>query len=379
MRKGYMKLSIICLTLILLFILNFVFNMLSLYTYILFLLFLFIGIIFLIGYEKDDYLFKKDILITIFISCLFYMIITYSMGLFLGFASNGYKLTPINILKNIIPMSFIILIEELIRYNLVKKGSRNKYILGLIVLVLTCMDVILIIKGFNLSSNYELVKFIFAYLLPSLAKNVYLTYACYKAGYKPNVIYRFIMELPIYFMPIFPAFGMYMTSTFKILLPALLIYMVYKLTSVNNQEKTISNYKIGKVGIATFIFLMLIMIGVNSGWFKYYSLTVGSGSMKPTINIGDVIIVNKLKSNEIDNLKIGDILVFKHLDKILVHRITEIEVRGGIRFFYTKGDANETVDAFITKESDVIGVTKQRIPYIGYPVVWLNEKIDKNR
>jgi len=379
MKKGYMKLSIICLTLILVFILNVVFNMLNIYTYILFLLFLFIGMIFLIGYEKDDYLFKKDILITVLISCLFYMVITYSIGLFLGFTSNGYKLTLINVLKNIIPMSFIILIEELIRYNLVKKGSRNKYILGLIVLVLTCMDIILIIKGFNLSSNYELVNFLVVYILPSLGKNIYLTYVCYKAGYKPNVLYRFIMELPIYFVPIAPALGMYMESTFKILLPAILIFIVYKVTNVNNKEGSISNPKIKKIGIITFIFFMLIMIGVNSGWFKYYSLTVGSGSMEPTINIGDVIIVNKLNSNEIDNLKIGDILVFKYLDKILVHRITEIEVRGGVRFFRTKGDANETVDAFITQESNVIGITKQRIPYIGYPVVWLNEQINKNR
>ena len=379
MRKGYMKLSIICLTLILLFILNFVFNMLNIYTYILFLLFLFIGMIFLIGYEKDEYLFKKDILITVFISCIFYIIITYSIGLFIGFLSNGYKLTIINILKNIIPMSFIILIEELIRYNLVKKGSRNKYILGLIVLVLTCMDIILIIKRVNLSSNYELVNFLFVYVLPSLAKNIYLTYVCYKAGYKPNIVYRFIMELPMYFVSLAPALGMYMESTFKILLPAILIYIVYKVTSVNNQEGTISNYKIKKVSTITFIFLMIIMIGVNSGWFKYYSLTVGSGSMKPTINIGDVIIVNKLSSSEIDNLKIGDILVFKHLDKILVHRITEIEVRSGVRFFYTKGDANETVDSFVTAESEVIGIAKQRIPCIGYPTVWLNEKLDKTR
>ena len=101
--------------------------------------------------------------------------------------------------------------------------------------------------------------------------------------------------------------------------------------------------------------------------------------MEPTINIGDVIVVNKLTPSEIDNLQVGDVLVFKHSDKILVHRITEIEIRGGMRFFYTKGDANETVDSFITKESEVIGIAKQRIPYIGYPAVWLNEKINKNR
>lgn len=43
--------------------------------------------------------------------------------------------------------------------------------------------------------------------------------------------------------------------------------------------------------------------------------------------------------------------------------------------FITKGDANDTADAFPVSEDQVIGITKHYIPYIGYPSVIFSEKI----
>jgi hypothetical protein len=40
--------------------------------------------------------------------------------------------------------------------------------------------------------------------------------------------------------------------------------------------------------------------------------------------------------------------------------------------YFTKGDANEDRDdGFVTK-SQIVGLTKARVPFIGYPTVWIN-------
>lgn len=377
MKKGYKKLLIICLTLISLLALNISFNILNKYTYILFLIVSFALLVYLIGIEKDKYIFKKDILLSIIISCLFYFLITYTMGLFVGFLKNGYKLNVISIMKNTIPIIIIIILQELIRYNLVKKGSRKKEFLILTTIILILMDITLTIKGFDLKNSYLLMEFGISYFLPSVFKNALLTYTAHKGGYKPTIAYRLIMELPLYFMPIFPNLGIYMDGVLKILFPTLLIYIIYKLTNSNETQNNTKMLHLNNIFTIILIFIMFLMIGINVGWFKYYSLTIASGSMSPNINIGDIIIVEKINKNKISKINIGEILVYNKGNKIIVHRVIEIEELDNKFYFYTQGDANESPDNWVIEESDIIGTVKYRIKYIGYPTVLLSEYIEQ--
>ena len=43
-------------------------------------------------------------------------------------------------------------------------------------------------------------------------------------------------------------------------------------------------------------------------------------------------------------------------------------------FFFIIGDNNETVDANLVDEENVLGTVKYIVKYIGYPTVWLNER-----
>ena len=45
----------------------------------------------------------------------------------------------------------------------------------------------------------------------------------------------------------------------------------------------------------------------------------------------------------------------------------------GETIFYTKGDANHDIDNYKITEDMIIGTVNVKIPYIGYPTVWLNE------
>ena len=61
------------------------------------------------------------------------------------------------------------------------------------------------------------------------------------------------------------------------------------------------------------------------------------GSMRPLININDVIVVKKCEPKEFHE---GDIITFMKNDKIISHRIDQIIELKDRREFITKGDNN---------------------------------------
>lgn len=96
-------------------------------------------------------------------------------------------------------------------------------------------------------------------------------------------------------------------------------------------------------------------------------LVVASGSMEPTIRIGDIIVVRGVN---VEELKVGDIIVFNPPEPYYngvpwVHRIISVQKVGGEIYIKTKGDANLYPDPFTITKSNIIGVVMFKIPYIG--------------
>jgi signal peptidase len=98
---------------------------------------------------------------------------------------------------------------------------------------------------------------------------------------------------------------------------------------------------------------------------------VASGSMTPSILKGDVVVIEKL-DKKFEDLKVGQVIAYKKDKIIVVHRLYNIVKVDGEYFFYTKGDNNDFVDNYKITEDMVIGEVNVRIPFIGYPTVWLN-------
>lgn len=106
---------------------------------------------------------------------------------------------------------------------------------------------------------------------------------------------------------------------------------------------------------------------------EYPALAVASGSMLPTLNIGDLIIVQGVNPEKIcaDKLK-GDILVFRNPynpSELIVHRAVKIERRGSYYLITTLGDYYSRYgerDQFSPWNSSLlIGKVIARVPYIG--------------
>lgn len=100
--------------------------------------------------------------------------------------------------------------------------------------------------------------------------------------------------------------------------------------------------------------------------------------MKPYIKRGDIVLVKKIDEDDIKNICVGDVIEYTLENKTVIHRvITIIEGSGGKKTFITKGDANNSADSEPVEESQIQGIAKSYIPYLGYPSVIFSEKILK--
>ena len=89
--------------------------------------------------------------------------------------------------------------------------------------------------------------------------------------------------------------------------------------------------------------------------FGFGSAVVLSGSMEPTLQVDDLILVREKAEYEVD-----DIVVFQDGHSLTVHRLIALD---GDRII-TKGDANNIADDPITPDR-IIGAVYLRIPFLG--------------
>ena len=380
MKKGFNKILILEIILLIFLLFNsFVFRIANMYVISGIMLPFLILMTVLNGFEKDNYRYKKDVLLNIIIFLLMYYFITYFLGLFSGFVKSSYSLSFINIIKNTFPVIALILISELMRYVLFNKTKRNLPCLIIGCLLFVMVDVNTMVHIYDVKTALGITKMICLVVFPSITKNIFLTYLTMKVGYKNGIIYRLITEISTYLLPIFPDFGEYINVLLKTVLP---IAIMARLNNMFNyysvrkiKDSRYNSRKLVLYSVITFALLTIVLL--TSGLFTYQALTIGSGSMSPAIEKGDVIILKGMKNEEARKIKKGDVLVYNHDNKIIVHRVIKKSNNGKTISFKTKGDYNNTKDSWTVKQEDVIGIVKFRIRWVGMPTVALNELLNK--
>lgn len=341
------------------------------YRYLIFLTIMGFVSYFFIGIDTTRMPDSKKILKNTAIVLLLYFFISYFLGFFIGFSKTIYSFGFTNLVKNIIPTITIIVVCELLRYQLIKKSNNNKLVIVLSFLIFIMLDMSIGLHNYNLSVKDELYEFIGIVSMGSIAKNILMTTYAIRGDYFDAFIYRFVMELYIFIVPVIPGFSVYIDSIFGIIVPVITCFAI-----INMKEKTIikpKNRRRNNIIFFTVLFTLSFLVLLNSGFFKYQTIVIGSNSMKPKIVKGDVVLVERLNDKEKKELKIGDILIFKNQNKIISHRIYNIIERNNDRYYITKGDANEKPDAGATETKNVIGVVRLRFKKIGLISVWLNE------
>ena len=320
---------------------------------------------------------EKDKTQSLFIALIIYIIIYFLLGLIFGFEKTPYAKDLFNIIKNIWSFGSIIFFQEFIREALVKNDKKKK----LNFIFMTILFMLINLNYSNIGSHFKDLKELFIYssttLIPAILESAIATYLVYIGGAKFSIIYRLFVTIPPFIVPIIPNLDWFASAIVGVTLPlAIYIYMNY--VHVNRSERLSKRERRSYnpvVYVPVFAFIALLA-GFVMGLFKYQPIAVLSGSMSPTFNRGDAVVVNKLNTKEKGELKKGDIIQFVSGTKYVVHRIVEVTNDNyGNKQFITKGDHNNTIDEGKVALEDVKGKVSFVIPLIGYPSVWLSGAI----
>ncbi|MFA5523530.1 MAG: signal peptidase I [Tissierellales bacterium] len=102
-------------------------------------------------------------------------------------------------------------------------------------------------------------------------------------------------------------------------------------------------------------------------------MSVLTGSMRPTLEPGDLILSKDVSPDEI---KVGDVVTYRVNSHTLVtHRVIDIINKDGKLAFQTKGDANNVEDGGLVLAEELVGSLALNIPKGGYIVDFIRRPI----
>ena len=346
---------------------------LNVYLVITFLLLMVIPIRLFFGKQKDENYYTGYVNRTVITVLMAVGIIIYALGILLGFAkSYGYNLVS---LRNVISIIALVVLMEYMRLFVVKNNYTNIKSTIVFTIFLSLLEIFANLRISQLADSYKVFVFISSVIIPIFAEQFLCTYLTYKAGMKPSLLFRLIVKLYMYVFPIVPNLGDYLFSFVKILTPFIIFFIINRAMVEEEKSKRIITTNTLSIASIPIIACLVVLVMLISGIFKNTLIAIASDSMSPTYNRGDAVIYEKIKPDE---LKKGDILVFRHSNIIVTHRIVEIKKKKDTYYYTTKGDANDNIDSYVSTSDNVVGKVNYAIKYIGYPTVLLNELFERS-
>lgn len=319
---------------------------------------------------------KNEKIKTTLIIVIIYYIIYFLLGLIVGYRRSPYSRSFFMIVKNLFYIVGLIALQDYVRTK-VMNNQRKKinYVLFTIIFTLLRLDYTQGIEVF--SSGEKVFEYFASIVIPELAKSCVCSYMAISGG--TLLVYAYSIPVALYqvLCPIFPDLNWFLTSIFDIFISLILfLYNNYehtiKTTRLTRREKK----KISPIRSIPILMVLLFVVAFIAGFLPVKPVAIMSYSMVPTFSRGAVVISVKVSGDDLNKLKVGDILHYRAENGEVIHRIIGIEKdKNGKILFRTQGDNNNTPDKNLVEEEQVIGCVKIYVPYIGYPSVWFSEKI----
>ncbi len=120
--------------------------------------------------------------------------------------------------------------------------------------------------------------------------------------------------------------------------------------------------------------IVFATVVVAPGFAGRHGLSILSGSMEPTLHVGDLVVD---KQEPAADLRLGDIVTFRDPDnpkRLLTHRVVRMRIRHGVAYVVTKGDASTGVERWSAPANGSVGVVEFRIRKLGYGVIYIGER-----
>lgn len=114
------------------------------------------------------------------------------------------------------------------------------------------------------------------------------------------------------------------------------------------------------VSVAVAAALVLVLLG-------YRPLVVRSGSMIPTYQVGDIVLVEQIPARDLEDGEVVSLEYYPEFGESMTHRVRSAEVVDGSVQVETRGDANDTSENWSVPADAYVGRVVARIPAIGAP------------
>ena len=296
------------------------------------------------------------------------LVLYYMTGLHFGFYKSSTPLTLSRFFKNVLPIATIIITIEFIRYILLAQKAK---FMGVLAYVAGVLSEVLVFSTLEYLTTFN--RFMDAmglYLFPALTANLLYNFLAKRYGFLPGIAYRLLMTLYIHVLPVYPQTPDVLFSFAKLLVPLFIYVFLNALyTKAKRYERPRSKIA-GWVSMGLAALFMISIVLLISGEFRYRAIVIATESMTGELNKGDTIVYEEYGDHYV---QVQDILVFRQNDRRIVHRVVDIERINGANRYYTKGDANEDMDAGYITDADIEGVVLFKIPFFGYLSLWLRD------
>ncbi len=310
---------------------------------------------------------KQQVTLIVSTIAAVYLMLYYLSGIKFGFYRNIYGWNATSFFARFIPIAIIIAATEVFRF--VVRAQEDKradvlcYFSCVIADMLVCSTASVAISSFN-----NFMELVAETLFPAITANLLYHYLTKRYGMYPNMIYRAVTTLYIYVIPYVPAISNSLLAFIKLLVPLAIYLFIDALYEKKRRYALRKKSKLEVPITVIAIACMLTVVMLISNQFKYGTYVIATESMTGELNRGDAAIYERYDDQQI---KEGQVIVFEKDSSMIVHRVVEIEYINGQIKYYTKGDANEDVDAGFITDANIVGLVNHKIPYIGFPTLWM--------
>ena len=314
----------------------------------------------------------KNPLIQLALMVGFFQIIALVIGgLFFGFGRSTTSFTPLPIIRNLFLVVLTLIGTEISRAWLVKRLSRHHtfFALALVTLLYTLLAIPLATL-ISPREPLQMVSYLNSRVFPLLAGNLLASYLALLAGPLAAIAYLGILQAFWLFSPVLPDLTWVLRGLIGTAVPILGLVIVNRFYSSKTLRSRAGRAREGSLAgwiVTTIVAVVIIWFSV--GLFPLHPTLVGSGSMRPAMDVGDVLIVSEVQP---DSIEPGDVIQFRTPGEFtMIHRVVEIIEIEGTRFFITKGDANDKPDPDPVIPGNVVGKAVFTIPKIGWVAIWV--------
>ena len=317
-------------------------------------------------------MYKGQVLIILIACALLYVMLLYLFSIKLGYINSFASLSPEILFKQTIPIIVLIITSEIIRRVLC--ALEDKLSSAVCYLICVISEIIALNTSARFSSFNSIMNFAGIVVLPSIISNLVYNFFSKRYGAIPNIAMRLIISLYPYVIPRIPALDVSIQAIASLIFPIVVYGFVSALYERKRQYALKQKTKYWYAVPVLMSIVMISIVMLISCQFRFGAIVIGSESMTGELNKGDITIYEQRTDQIISQ---GQVIVFNKDKTQVIHRVVKIERVNGVTRYYTKGDANKENDIGYITDSNIVGLAKVSVPYLGYPTIWLRSLIDK--